>query len=173
MFKPIYARASSFFSYELVGYTDKMDDYLLAMGARSWELWIGRLLVERFTIHKIGPDGVITFHWKFCECLKWCQVNLPLQQYNPPQQWNLWSASGSFTWAQSSRPPSGATWATATRLAKSWGQMHCAVRSDIRSTSIGMSWRHLSSTNSASSEYMSCRTRKTWSSQNFMNGYSA
>ena len=70
MFKPIYGRASSLFSYELVGYTDNMDDYLLAMGAPTAFLWIGRLLVERFTIHKIGPDGVITFHWKFCECLK-------------------------------------------------------------------------------------------------------
>ena len=57
----------TFCSYELVGYTDKMDDYLLAMGARSWELFIARLPVERFTIHKIDPNGVITFYWKFCE----------------------------------------------------------------------------------------------------------
>ena len=69
MSKPTWVQASSIFSYELVGYTDNMDDYLLAMGAPSAFLWIGRLLVERFTIHKIGTDGVITFHWKFCEFL--------------------------------------------------------------------------------------------------------
>ena len=60
------------FSYELVGFSDDeaRDGYLLAMGCPRALLFIGRLLVERFTIREIGADGVITFYWKFCKRTK-------------------------------------------------------------------------------------------------------
>ena len=56
------------FSYELVGYTDKIDDYLLAMGAPSAFLWLARSLFERFKVSKIESDEIITFQWTFCKC---------------------------------------------------------------------------------------------------------
>ena len=55
------------FSYELVGYTDKIDDYLLAMGAPSAFLWVARSLFERFKVSTIGSDEIITFQWTFCK----------------------------------------------------------------------------------------------------------
>ena len=55
------------FSYELIGYTDKIDDYLLAMGAPSAFLWLARSLFERFKVSRIKSDEIITFQWTFCE----------------------------------------------------------------------------------------------------------
>ena len=53
------------FSYELVRYTDNHDEYLKAMGSPAALMWMARLHVERFTIHDVSDDGLITFYWKF------------------------------------------------------------------------------------------------------------
>lgn len=56
--------------YELVRYTDKHDEYLIAMGSPASLMWVARLLVERFTIHDVSDDGLITFYWKFLEIVE-------------------------------------------------------------------------------------------------------
>lgn len=89
------------FSYELVRYTDKHDEYLIAMGSPASLMWVARLLVERFTIHDVSDDGLITFYWKF---RKLESTNGPYFLHihvvvvNPPSfcQWKLWNENGNF-----------------------------------------------------------------------------